>query len=127
MREKDIESACIEWLRWHRHWCQKVHSGSLLVTRKDRTYRVKLADEGTPDIVACVHGRFVGIEVKRDEKARRAWERQDEAQHLQHEGIAKAGGEVIVCCSVEEMEADMGKMIENWLAKSRLQKGKKRE
>ena len=79
-----------------------------------------MAASGTPDILTCVNGVFVGIEVKKNAKAVERWLKIAEAfdmvgkapksykreidQHLQHKEIRKAGGKVCVVSSIEEVE-----------------------
>jgi len=132
MSEKDKELAIIQYLRHKGHYCQKIHSGSVMKQHLGkggyfRNYRIKLADEGTPDIMACIDGHFVGIEVKKDPGARGIWERQWEkfrktrvlkeswkrsiTQHMEHEKILKAKGTVFVICSIEELERDLSEFL----------------
>lgn len=47
---------------------------------------------GIPDIIACIDGKFVGIETKAPGKIKNT----SPAQKVQHELIRKAGGKVIV-------------------------------
>lgn len=131
--EKEIENGILEYLRIMGHYCQKTHSGSLFVKKGPMTYRVKLCDEGTPDILAIIKtssgkGIPVGIEVKKDQAEIDEWHRHWE-QHLatktmkkswersimqnrQHDLIRAAGGEVIVCCSVDEVAADIKTLLD---------------
>ena len=52
---------------------------------------------GTPDIVLCWRGRFVGVELKAD------GERLSPAQHETHDEITLAGGVVTTCRSLDEV------------------------
>lgn len=55
-----------------------------------RTWKVKVqqvAVRGTPDILACIGGHFVAIELKRDEK-----QKLEKLQEHEMEKIKKAGG-----------------------------------
>lgn len=54
---------------------------------------------GLPDIIACVDGRFVGIEMKVPGKRENVSER----QKYVHNKIRLAGGSVWVCTSVDEV------------------------
>lgn len=56
---------------------------------------------GTPDITACVNGRFIGIEVKRPDGVVSALQ----AAHI--ELIRKAGGIAFVSRSVEETKENL--------------------
>lgn len=126
MKEKPIETAIMQFIRYSGGWCQKVQSGAMLAgyTRKGRgatpagfrQYKVKLADEGTPDILACIGGRFVAIEVKKDAKEIEKWQRDRETdqrsivQHAQQDRIRQAGGITIVACSVDEVQRDFAEL-----------------
>ena len=55
-----------------------------------------MSSKGTPDILVCVKGKFVGIETKVGNN------KCSPAQILHHKRIAKAGGVVIVPYSFEE-------------------------
>ncbi len=122
MKEKAIETQIKSFLRYHGAWAQKVHSGAIMksYTRKtgfykgmSQMYRVKLADEGTPDLLACVKGKFLAIEVKNSPKEVLAWKRSAEtdrrsaAQHFQQDSIREAGGFTLVVSSVDELEEDL--------------------
>lgn len=50
--EKTIENEIKKWLDSQKHWYFKVHGG---IFQKS----------GVPDIIACIQGRFVGIELKK--------------------------------------------------------------
>ena len=53
---------------------------------------------GVPDLLCCVEGDFVGLEVKTLDKRANVSPR----QQLDHERIRRAGGCVAVVCSVRE-------------------------
>lgn len=125
MKEKLIETQIKNWLRASGAWVQKVHSGAMrkVYTRRrgenagfTREHWVKLADRGTPDLIACINGFFVAIEVKKDAKEIEKWKKQAEsnprsaAQHAQHYAIKGAGGRVIVVCSVEGLEKALAEL-----------------
>lgn len=122
MREKVIETHCIAWLRTAGFYVQKVHSGAMTkaYTRKtgvgrgsSKMYKVKMADEGTPDLLACIKGKFVAIEVKATEAEIAKWRRQKETnrrsfnQHYQQELIQDAGGITLIVCNVEQLIQDL--------------------
>lgn len=122
MKEKSIETQIKNSLRAAGFWVTKVQSGMM---KKSYGYRkgirqgatrehwIHLADEGTPDLLACIGGRFVGIEVKKDQKEIEKWKRTVEtdrrsaSQHRQQQDIRRAGGFTLVVCSVEEVFSDL--------------------
>jgi hypothetical protein len=142
--EKSLEVTIIAYLRARGFWCQKVPSGAMFTKRGPKTYKVKLADEGTPDILACIHTKFVGIEVKKNPEEYAEWVRQWEkhletkqekeswkrslAQHREHNKIraGNAAGVVIVCSSVDELHADIEELLQEWgVGKSSLNRPQK--
>ena len=69
----------------------------------DNTYVVKVisaSKAGVPDILACIQGEFVGIEVKRPETKNNVSRLQEHNLNL----IRLAGGEAIVAWSVEQVK-----------------------
>ena len=77
---------------------------------------IRLAEAGTPDILACVGGRFIGIEVKKDETEVKKRHRQQEKRYEgkgfdarsvnqsdQADKIQDAGGLFCVICSSKEL------------------------
>lgn len=118
MKEKAVETQIKSYIRMLGGYVVKVHSGALMKSYKRKSgltqaYRIQLADEGTPDLIACIHGKFIAIEVKRDQKEIEKWERTKDvdrrsaAQHNQQEAIRYSGGVTLVVCSVEQLEADL--------------------
>ena len=67
---------------------QKIYS--TLQERKDYTDKLFEKDAGTPDILACVNGHFIGIECKADNG------RLSELQRLKLKAIQNSGGIGIV-------------------------------
>lgn len=60
---------------------------------------------GTPDIVACVQGRFVAIEVKRESGGKVS-----ELQKAHIKIIEQAGGLSMVACSVNDVKTTLQEM-----------------
>ena len=116
MKEKSIETTIMMRIRYLGGWCQKVQSGAVMMAgRGGKRYKIKLADIGTPDIIACVNGRFVAIEVKKDEATVAAWDRSVEresnrtalAQWRQQQMIIESGGVAFVSCSADNVEKSL--------------------
>ena len=129
--EKRNESAIMSYLRANNCWVQKVHSGAIMKSYKDRNghtkqYKINLADKGTPDLIACVPtvitsemvgktiGKFVGIEVKKDEATCRQWRNykghaNEQILGQQHQCglIQESGGLFILTHSFKELKQDL--------------------
>lgn len=96
-------------------YAQKVQSGAMMKSYPSKNgstkmYKVTLADAGTPDVLACFNGVFLGIEVKKDAKEVEKWYKQkDERSQRQMEQallIGKAGGYALVVSSLDEFISD---------------------
>ncbi len=124
MNEKEVENQIKNWLRYQGFWVQKVQSGVIQQKYKTGKQRfIHLAEAGTPDLIACINGRFVGIEVKKDEKTVEAWHKKvknylkfpikkpsnarESNQYIQHEKIRKSGGIAIVAGSIDQAEKQL--------------------
>ena len=84
MLEKQVENQIKKWLEQHNYWYFKVHGGAFQKT-------------GVPDIIACVKGKFVAIEVKRSNGGIVS-----ELQKAQIKKIKACGGVVGVARSLDE-------------------------
>jgi len=84
MLEKQVENQIKKWLEQHNYWYFKVHGGPFQKV-------------GVPDIIACISGRFVAIEVKRPSGGVIS-----KLQQIQMERIKVNGGVVGVARSLDE-------------------------
>lgn len=134
--EKDIQKQCEELIRVRGGYCLKIHSGNVVVMKGPARCRMMLAPRGTPDIFACYQGRFLAIEMKKSPEEVAEWERHWQAylasgtdkkgrvikpawersvyQHMEQELMAKSGVEVLICSSVEELDADLNTLAEQY-------------
>lgn len=87
-KEKQIENQIKKWLEQQGYWWMKVH-GDLF------------QKAGVPDILACINGRFVGIEVKRPGGKVSA------LQEYNIEQIRASGGVAFVATSIEEVRFNL--------------------
>lgn len=96
--ESAIENQCLMWLKSRRIFGFKVRS----VGTFDQTRRAFRANpwfrKGCPDILCCVSGRFIGLEIKT--RTGRLSEHQAEF----HRDLREHGGIVHVVRAVEELE-----------------------
>lgn len=84
MLEKKVENKIKKWLKDRNYWYFKVH-GSIY------------QPAGIPDIIACINGKFVAIEVKRSDGGIVS-----ELQKAQIQKIKDSGGLVGVAHNMEE-------------------------
>lgn len=87
MTEAELTRKCVLAIRKRGHFATKIHGGPN-------------QPAGLPDIVACIKGHFVGIEMKLPDKRTNLTEKQ--AKKLND--IKAAGGFAAVCTSVAEVE-----------------------
>jgi len=79
--ESEIQAQILRWLREHGIFAFKVAMAS---------------PNGIPDVICCFDGKFIALEIKRNERSRVAplqWRRKDD--------IESAGGEAYIVWSVE--------------------------
>ena len=87
MLEKNIENSIKQWLQANKIYYFKVHGSSFM-------------QPGIPDIIACVNGRFVGIEVKNKGKLNN----QSEQQKIHEQLIKDSGGIFILADSLDTVK-----------------------
>lgn len=87
--EKRIENSIKQWLETNNHWLIKVQGG------------VNAPSSGVPDILACINGYFVGIEVKTKTGI------VSEIQKYQIDRIIKSGGVAFVATSLEQVRMEL--------------------
>lgn len=92
MLESKIQTKILDYLRKNNHYAIKVQSASRA---------------GVPDIVACVNGYFVGIEVKNEKGVATL------LQLLNLDAIKKSKGWTVIARSVDDVEA-LVKTIEGY-------------
>lgn len=91
MKEKTIENQIKRYLDRLGVWYMKVHGSAF-------------QKAGVPDLIACIGGRFVGIEVKRPGG------RVSPLQKLNIEEIQRSGGVAFVAYSVEDVRREIEKL-----------------
>lgn len=82
--EKQVENKIKKWLKDKGYWFFKVHGGLFQTV-------------GVPDIIACIKGKFVAIEVKKSKGGIVS-----PLQKEQIKRIKKNGGIAEVACSLDE-------------------------
>jgi hypothetical protein len=121
--EKQLQNAIITWLECQGAYVVSVKSGKLMAMYGGKVRMIHLAPAGTPDVHVCWNGRPLYIELKKDEATAESWHRVVDrfietgvcaksnlpiiTQHQCHKRIIRAGGEVIVCGSLEELQHDV--------------------
>lgn len=91
MNEKTVENQIKRYLDRLGVWYMKVHGSAF-------------QKAGVPDLIACIGGRFVGIEVKRPGG------RVSPLQKLNIEEIQRSGGVAFVAYSVEDVRREIEKL-----------------
>lgn len=121
MTEKEIEKSIIMWLQNQGFWAVKVQSGAIYQKEHGRVYKITLAPAGTPDVLACIKGKFIGIEVKKNDYEVEKWfryplgkrgkklkpDKRIEDQKHHRELIRNSGGIHVVCAGVDELRDDL--------------------
>lgn len=123
MKEKEVQNLIKQWLRSNNFYCQTVQSGVIQQVYLGKPRYIHLADAGTPDILSCINGQFVAIEVKRSETEVKRWKKKvdnwllnptnstlyprEVYQYQQIQEIKKAGGVGLVVGSLDELINDL--------------------
>jgi len=110
--EKQIERDIIQFIRFKGGWCEGIQSGSLVLPNpKGGFRRVNMCTKGTPDIIACFNGKFLGIEVKKNEKEIEKWRKGKDKRSLdqqyQRDRILESKGIYIITHSIDDLRADL--------------------
>ena len=120
MSETQVSKQIQEYLTLNGWYVLRIQSGSVLVKKGNYCNMMKLAEKGSPDIMALKEGKCCFFEVKKDEKEKKAWIRKIEnfkktarlypsyhkeiAQFKALERIKQAGGYTFLACSVKDAE-----------------------
>lgn len=88
--EREITNKILKWLRENKYYCEKIHGGGVQCS-------------GIPDIIACINGRFIGIEVKYGKNKASILQAYKLAQ------INKSGGIGIVVYSLLDLQTQLKK------------------
>ena len=94
MLEKNIENSIKKWLKENNIYFFKVHGSAFMLP-------------GIPDIIACVKGRFVGIEVKNKGKL---WN-QSQEQKIHQALIEESEGIYILADNLETVKEKLCDLI----------------
>lgn len=97
MLEKNVENKIKRWLQSKHIYFFKVHGSSFM-------------QPGIPDIIACVNGRFVGIEVKNEGKLNT----QSEQQKIHEELIKQSGGIFILADCLDTVKDELCRNIDTF-------------
>lgn len=125
-QEKQLQNAVVTWLECQGAYVVSVKSGKLMAMYGGKVRMIHLAPAGTPDVHVCWNGKPLYIELKKDDKTAEAWHRVVAryretsrvavsnlpiiTQHQCHMRIMRAGGSVIVCGSLKELEKDCAQL-----------------
>jgi len=126
MIESGIEKSIKQFIKLKGGWITRIQSGAVkkeytTVGGMNKTHFLRLAEAGTPDMIGCLNGTFLGVEVKKDKKEVLKWmaypnglkgkpikfNSRNDAQKNASREIRKAGGFFAVVCSVDELEKDL--------------------
>lgn len=117
-KEWQVQNSIIQYIHIIGGKAWRINSWSVKIPgRNGKMYTINLCEEWTPDVFACIKGRFVSIEVKRDEEEVRKrhmetqkryegknMDRRAFMQQRRWEEIQDAGWLRCIACSCEEVE-----------------------
>lgn len=97
--EKDVQRGILDYLAHIGAWPVRINSGAISGDHAGKRRFVRMNSQpGCPDVLCCLDGRFIGIEVKR--LGGKATEKQLSAL----DAIRRAGGVAFVATSIEDVE-----------------------
>lgn len=108
--ESGIQQAILAYLAYEenkgRVWAirNNTFSGHIQRANGSRGY-VKNSKEGSPDVLLCAAGRFVGVEIKTEKG------KQNPAQKACQQAVEKAGGTYLLVRSVDELQRELGRLM----------------
>lgn len=94
-KEAAAQKAILDYLSLKKHFCWRNNSGAF-APKHGGFLRFGL--KGSPDILCCIDGQMVGIEVK-------AGTKQSDAQKDFQEKLEAAGGKYILAHNIDEVHA----------------------
>jgi len=94
MKETEIQKQILDYLRLKKVFCYRQNSGAFK-TQSGHFYRFGTA--GSPDIIAVINGKYIGIEVKLP-KGRQSQSQKDFQKQLEN-----AGGEYILARNLSDI------------------------
>lgn len=102
LTEAQIQRQIMEWLELQGYLPTRINSGAMTATHNGKTRYFKFnSRKGTSDILCCVHGRFVAIEVKRH-GGKLSTDQQDFLQ-----AVEVSGGTALVAYSLDDVIAQV--------------------
>lgn len=100
LTEKELQRAILDYLRLLGGYAVRINSGAVVGEYQGKRRFIKFNDSpGCPDVLVCLKGRFIGVEVKRDGN------KPTEKQLGALEAIRRAGGLAFVATGIRDVEA----------------------
>ena len=101
--EEALQRACVQWLRWAipdgaPFWWTHIRNEAKRSVVEGKRAKDMGMTPGAPDLVLCVDGRFVGVELKVGRRP------VTDNQALAHKEIWEAGGAVYLVRSLEDLQ-----------------------
>lgn len=95
--ENDLKKTVLEWLALYKIFHYRQNTGAMKGEHKGKSWFVRFAAKGSPDIVCVIGGRYVGIELKAPNG------KQSEAQKEFQVNLERAGGFYILARRLEDV------------------------
>jgi len=103
--EQNIQRTILDWLALKHIAHFRLNTGAVIAEYKGKTRFFRSAPVGAPDVICCINGKMVCLELKRPRK------QLTEAQVAFHKEWSKAGAVCVVAHSLEEAIVNLSPMM----------------
>ena len=97
-REKDVQRAILDYLAWKKIFHYRQNTGAMVSEYKGAKRFMRFGAKGSPDIVAVISGRYIGIECKGSNG------KQSADQIIFQRDLELAGGLYVVAYSLDDIK-----------------------
>ena len=105
-KEKEIQRTILDWLRVKGAFPIRINSGAMQGDHKGKRWFLRFTSEpGCADILCCLRGAFISVEVKRPGASTAPTRKL--AQESFAESVRRAGGIALVVTGIDDLERQL--------------------
>ena len=95
--EKQVQSEIMKYVRSYGWYCVKIIKGN---------------ENGISDLLMCIAGKFISVEVKAEKFVNDPWKQASAWQKVQLARVQQAGGQATVVASLEQFKLEFSDWVE---------------